>query len=222
MGTKAVASQIQGGMEREIEKISSHKLLNYSKLAIPLVAVLVVGGLIGFIIVYNFYPEKHENIRIDGRCYELTGTAHRSFINLTSSIEKKSLLLQLSKVEDTNASIPISFTGEHISINNFIDRHLIGVTSVKNVTLYPDIVGNIINGNISARSLNNIIENLSLYDVSAASKSIEGSISIIPSEHITEQEIKNISDLEKTLLQNGLRNIVATHEGISPAECRYR
>ncbi|MBC8156644.1 hypothetical protein H7X64_00585 [Armatimonadetes bacterium] len=205
-------------MEREIEQISSYKLLNYSKITIP----LVVGGLVGFFIVYNFYPEKHENIRIDGGCYELTGTAHRSFINLTSSIEKSSLLLQLSKVEDPNASIPISFTGEHIAINNFIDKHLIGVTSAKNVTLYPNMAGNIVNGNISLRSLSSIVENLSLYDISAASKSLEGSISIIPSEHITDQEIKNISGLEKTLLQNGLRNIVATHEGVSPAECRYR
>lgn len=220
--TKAVASQIQRKLEREIEKNSYYNLLNYSRLAIPLVAVLVIGGLVGFFIVYNFYPEKHENIRIDGRCYELTGTAHRSFIDLTSSIEKSSLLLQIRKVEDPNASMPISFSGEHTVINSFIDRHRIAVTSIKNVTLYPNIVGNIINGNISASSLNSIIENLTLYDLSSASKSIEGSISILPNEHITEQEMRNIADKKKILLQNGLRNIVAIDEGVSPAECRYR
>ena len=184
--------------------------------------MLIIGGLVVFFIVYNFYPEKHENIKVDGKCYELTGRAHQRYINLTSRVEKNSLLLQLNKVEDNNASIPIRFTGENGAIKNFIDRYHIIVKSKQNVTLYPDIIGSIVSGNILLTSLSSIIENLSLDDLSVASKSIEGSISIIPNEHITVQEIKDISLLKNKLMQNGLRNIVANPNGVSPAECRYR
>jgi hypothetical protein len=196
--------------------------MNYTRFAIPIIAALIVGGLVSFFIVYSFYPEKHENIKIDGKCYELTGAAHHAFINLTSRIEKNFLLLQLNKVEDINASIPITFTGEHSAIKNFININHIMVTSIENVTLYPNIVGNIINGNISIMSLSSIIEELSLDDLSAASISIQGSISIMANEHITNQEMKDISILKNKLLQNGIKNIVATHNGVKPAECRYR
>ena len=196
--------------------------MNYTRFAIPIIAALIVGGLVSFFIVYSFYPEKHENIKIDGKCYELTGAAHHAFINLTSRIEKNSLLLQLNKVEDINATIPITFTGEHSAIKNFININHIMVTSIENVTLYPNIVGNIINGNISIMSLSSIVEGLSLDDLSAASISIQGSISIMANEHITNQEMKDISILKNKLLQNGIRNIVATHNGVNPAECRYR
>jgi hypothetical protein len=196
--------------------------MNYTRFAIPIIAALIVGGLVSFFIVYSFYPEKHENIKINGKCYELTGAAHHAFINLTSRIEKNSLLLQLNKVEDINVTIPITFTGEHSAIKNFININDIMVTSIENVTLYPNIVGNIINGNISIMSLSSIIEELSLDDLSAASISIQGSISIMANEHITNQEMKDISILKNKLLQNGIKNIVATHNGVKPAECRYR
>jgi hypothetical protein len=96
------------------------------------------------------------------------------------------------------------------------------VTTIENVTLYPNIMGNIINGNISIMSLLSIIEELSLDDLSAESISIQGSISIMANEHITDQEMKDISILKNKLLQNGIRNIVATHNGVNPAECRCR
>jgi hypothetical protein len=196
--------------------------MNYTRFAIPIIAALIVGGLVSFFIVYSFYPEKHENIKINGKCYELTGAAHHAFINLTSRIEKNSLLLQLNKVEDINVTIPITFTGEHSAIKNFININHIMVTSIENVTLYPNIVGNIINGNISIMSLSSIVEGLSLDDLSAASISIQGSISIMANEHITNQEMKDISILKNKLLQNGIKNIVARHNGVKPAECRYR
>jgi hypothetical protein len=50
-------------------------MVNYALIAIPLIAMLVIGGVISFFIVFSFYPEKHENISIDGKCYELVGAA---------------------------------------------------------------------------------------------------------------------------------------------------
>ena len=37
-------------------------MINYGLLAIPLIAILVIGGVISFFVVYSFYPEKHENV----------------------------------------------------------------------------------------------------------------------------------------------------------------
>ena len=197
-------------------------MINYAKIAIPITAVLIVGGLVSFFIVYSLYPEKHENIKIDDKCYELTGPAHNAFINLTSHIEKNSLLLQLSKVKDPNAIVPIRFNGERSAVEDFINNYNVIVNSIQNVTLYPKTIGSIVNGNVSTTTLSGIVTNLSLAELSAASKSIEGTISIIPNEHITDQEIQDISIVKDKLMQNGLRNIIATQDGVSPAECRYR
>jgi uncharacterized membrane protein len=45
--------------------------LSFSQLAIPGILVLLVGGTIGFLLAFNYYPEKHVNVNVDGRCYEL-------------------------------------------------------------------------------------------------------------------------------------------------------
>jgi hypothetical protein len=34
----------------------------------PAILILAVGGVISFFLAYNFYPEKHENVTVDGRC----------------------------------------------------------------------------------------------------------------------------------------------------------
>ena len=33
-------------------------MINYGLLAIPLISMLVIGGVISFFVVYSFYPEK--------------------------------------------------------------------------------------------------------------------------------------------------------------------
>jgi len=67
-------------------------MINFTRIGLPIIATLVIGGLISFFIVFNFYPEKHENIPIDGRCYELTGDAHKAYNYLISKSKKNSLV----------------------------------------------------------------------------------------------------------------------------------
>lgn len=55
--------------------------------------------------------------------------------------EKKGLTLQLKKIEEINASIPISFSGKEPEIKEFINRYGILVTSKQNVTFYANIIG---------------------------------------------------------------------------------
>jgi hypothetical protein len=195
-------------------------LISYRTLAIPIILALVIGGIISFLVVYRFYPEKHENINLNGRCYELTGQAHEEFVKLTAQQKKNGLILQLNKIEEINASIPVTFSGPQLEVKEFINKHHIMVTSNQNVTIYPNIVGNVINGNINKTNLERIVDNLSLEELYPLSKTVAGSIGIQPNEYITPVDSKNIYLLQNALMNNGLTKIVATSDGVKSTECR--
>lgn len=199
----------------------SSDLIKYGTLAIPIIVALIIGGVISFLVVYSFYPEKHENINVDGKCYELTGMAHEAFTNLVAENKKNTLLLQLKKIEENNASIPISFNGRSSDTENFINRYHIAVTSKQNVTYYPDTVGSVVQGYVTKMDLQSIIENLTLYDLYPSSKTVAGSIGIEPNKFITSEETKDITLSQIQLMQKGLREIIAKSDGVKSAECRY-
>ena len=104
-------------------------MVNYGFIAIPLITILAIGGLISFFIVFSFYPEKHENVRIDGKCYELVGAAHEKITSLTAEMKITKMLLQVSKIESKNAIIPIIFNGKVSETKNFIDEYNLAVSS---------------------------------------------------------------------------------------------
>jgi len=120
-----------------------------------------VGGVSSFLLVYSFYPEKHENVNIDGKCYELIGVAHQKFMNLAENKEIETLILQLSKVEPNNVSIPIIFNGIDSEIKSFMSGYHLIVTSYQKVKYYPDIDGRIVYANIPKTDLERIVNNLS-------------------------------------------------------------
>ena len=49
----------------------SSLLVDYRKLSLPAIVIFVIGGVISFLLAFNFYPEKNVNINVDGKCYEL-------------------------------------------------------------------------------------------------------------------------------------------------------
>ena len=71
-------------------------MINYSRLALPAILILAIGGVISFLLAYNFYPEKHENVTIDGKCYELLDAAHEQYENLAARKDIETLRLKLS------------------------------------------------------------------------------------------------------------------------------
>jgi hypothetical protein len=196
-------------------------MTSFTRLGIPIIASLIVGGLVSFFIVFNFYPEKHENIQIDGRCYELTGAAHKAYNYLISQSKKNSLVLQLNKIQNVNANIPITFTGQNTEIEGFIDEHRIVVTTRDNITLFPNIAGSVISGNISGVALSSIINKLNLSDLYPTSKSLIGSLAIIPNRQITSEEFKAVSIAQYRFIQDGLRKLIIL-DGARLAECRYQ
>ena len=135
---------------------------------------------------------------------------------------KKTPWYQINKIENMNASIPITFVGQNTEIDDFIDKNQILVTTRDNITLFPNISGSVVSGNISAINLSSIINKLDLNSLSSTSKTLEGSLAVIPNSQITPQEFKEISLLQERFVQDGLRKIISNLEGVNPAECRYQ
>ncbi len=182
--------------------------------------VLVVGGVSSFLLVYSFYPEKHENVNIDGKCYELIGGAHQKFMKLAANKEIMTLILQLSKVEPNNVSIPIIFNGGDSEIKNFTGEYHLIVTSYQKVKYYPNIDGKVVYANIPKTDLERIVNNLSYFDVNPSAKTVAGSIGIEPNKYITLEELEDVSTKLTEFIDSGIRKIIATSDGVKSAECR--
>lgn len=195
-------------------------MLDITRLAVPAIAILAIGGVISFLLAYSFYPEKHENVTIDGKCYELLDAAHEQYVNLAARKDIESLRLQLSKVEPKDAIIPIIFSGKDSDIEHFKHKYPLMVTSQHKVKYFPNIDASVITANITKNELQNIAGNLTLKDVYPSAKTISGSIGIEPNNYITSAEGKDISTKSKEFMSNGIREIIANSDGARSAYCR--
>jgi hypothetical protein len=195
-------------------------MINYGLIAIPLIAMLVIGGVITFFIVFSLYPEKHENVSIDGKCYELVGAAHEKITKLSAEMKITKMLLQISKIKSQNAVIPIIFNGNDSEAKNFIDKYDLDVTSNQKVIYFPNINGSVVTANVTKTDLQNIVGNLSVPDVIPSSKSVVGSIGIQPNKYISYDDYKDVSSLVDKIQKSRLMDIVHNSDGVTPAECR--
>ncbi|HEY7695724.1 MAG TPA: hypothetical protein VH797_06480 [Nitrososphaeraceae archaeon] len=195
-------------------------MINYGLIAIPLIAMLVIGGVISFFIVFSLYPEKHENVSIDGKCYELVGVAHEKITKLNAEMKITKMLLQISKIKSQNAVIPIIFNGNDSEAKNFIDKYDLDVTSNQKVIYFPNINGSVVTANVTKTDLQNIVGNLSVPDVIPSSKSVVGSIGIQPNKYISYDDYKDVSSLVDKIQKSRLMDIVHNSDGVTPAECR--
>jgi hypothetical protein len=195
-------------------------MLDITRLAVPVIAILAIGGVISFLLAYSFYPEKHENVTVDGKCYELLGKAHEQYVNLAARRDMEILRLQLSKVEPKDAIIPIILSGRDSDIEDLRHSYQLIVTSQQKVKYYPNIDASVVTANITKNQLQNIAGNLTLKDVYPSAKTVAGSIGIEPNKYITPAEGKDISDKSKEFMINGTREIVANSDGVKSAYCR--
>ena len=100
----------------------SSLLVDYRKLSIPVIIILVIGGVISFLLAFNFYPEKHINLTLDVRCYELIDNANIQYQNLAAYNRLQVLKMQLDYIESADAKISIIFSGYEERINEFLQR----------------------------------------------------------------------------------------------------
>jgi len=195
-------------------------MLDITRLAVPAIAILAIGGVISFLLAYSFYPEKHENVTVDGKCYELLGAAHEQYVNLAARRDIETLRLQLSKVESKDAIIPIILSGRDSDMEHLRYSYQLNVTSQQKVKYYPNIDASVVTANIAKNQLQNIAGNLTLKDVYPSAKTIAGSIGIEPNNYITSAEGMDISIKSKEFMSNGIREIIANSDGVKSAYCR--
>jgi hypothetical protein len=195
-------------------------MVDLGKIAIPAIGVLVVVGVIGFFLAFNLYPEKHVNVTVEGRCYELLDEANQRYQNLASRNAIEKLRLQLAKVEPDTAYLPIIFTGKDTDISDFQNKYRFNVTSQQKLKYFPNINASAMTANISKSELGKVVQHLTLADVATSAKTVVGSIAIESNKYITAAESTEVSNILNERMNSGIKQIIATSSGVKSAECR--
>ena len=196
--------------------------MEYRKLSIPTIIIVVIEGVISFFLAFNFYPEKHVNVNIDGKCYELIDQANIQYQNLVASTRLQVLKMQIDYIESADAQIPIIFSGYEDRINAFLQTNHLQIIEKQNITnsLNPSLNKNIVKAIISKNELSNLINNSEISDFYPYSNSIIGSIGIQPTQYFTIEEGKAVSNKSKELMYIGVKEIIKSKDEVKSAECR--
>ena len=130
-------------------------MVDFHRLAIPLIIILAISGVISFFLAYNFYPKKNVNVNVGGVCYELVGSAFNQYKDLETQRSVRTLELQLNAIEPPNAAIPISFSGTKDEVIEFSSKYDINITAnnqIGNINEY------VVNGIIKKPYLERILD----------------------------------------------------------------
>jgi hypothetical protein len=194
--------------------------LNLYKLAFPGILALLAIGTVGFLLAFSYYPEKHVNVNIDGKCYELLDASHEKHKILRAENEINVKQMQLNMIEQSDARLPIVFSGFKESIDDFIRQYDIrNIISIQKVSDNPAFDKYIIKTTLSKNELQEIVNDLTVSDF-YPTLSVKGSLGLGPNKYISSEEGKVISAESKDFMQNGIKNIVKYNVGIKLAECR--
>jgi hypothetical protein len=194
--------------------------LSFSKLAFPGILVLLVGGTIGFLLAFNYYPEKHVNVNVDGKCYELLDESNEKHKILRAQNEINMKKMQLNMIESDDASLPVTFSGFKENVDDFIKQYnLRNIISMQKVSDNPTFDKFIIKATLSQNELQKIVNDLTLSDF-YPTVSVRGSVGLGPNQYISSEERKVISAESTKFMQNGIKNIVESNVGVKSAECR--
>jgi hypothetical protein len=195
-------------------------MINYHKLAIPAIAIFAAGGIISFLLAYNFYPEKHANVNIGGKCYELLDSAYTKYQDLAANNKIEILKLQLDAIETEQAILSVTFSGRQSDIMEFKNKYDINIISDKAISEDISVDKRIVRATITKDELKKVVNDLAVKDVNPLSRTVAGSIGLQPTSYITPEEGKKISLNSTQFLRKGIQEIINTQDGVKPAECR--
>jgi hypothetical protein len=197
--------------------------LSLYKLAFPGIVALLAVGTAGFLLAFSYYPEKHVNVDIDGKCYELLDASNEKHKILRAENEINIKQMQLNMIEHSDTSLPIVFSGFKDNVEDFIKQYNIrNILSVQKVSDNPTFDKFIIKATLSKTDLQKIVNDLTISDF-YPTLSVKGSVGLEPNKYISSEEGKIISTESKDFMQNGIKNIVESNigvGGIKLAECR--
>ena len=197
--------------------------LSLYKLAFPGIVALLAVGTAGFLLAFSYYPEKHVNVDIDGKCYELLDASNEKHKILRAENEINIKQMQLNMIEHSDTSLPIVFSGFKDNVEDFIKQYNIrNILSVQKVSDNPTFDKFIIKATLSKTDLQKIVNDLTISDF-YPTLSVKGSVGLEPNKYISSEEGKIISTESKDFMQSGIKNIVESNigvGGIKLAECR--
>ena len=197
--------------------------LSLYKLAFPGIVALLAVGTAGFLLAFSYYPEKHVNVDIDGKCYELLDVSNEKHKILRAEDEINVKQMQLNMIEHKDTSLPIVFSGFKKDLDDFINQYDIrNILSVQKVSDNPTFDKYIIKATLSKNELQKIVNDLTISDFYPI-LSVKGSVGLGPNKYISTEEGKVISAESKKFMEKGIKNIVESNikvEGIKLAECR--
>lgn len=205
-------------------------MIDFQRLAIPIIVILIVGGTISFFLAYGFYPEKHVNVKVDEKCYEFLDNALIKYNRLQAERELLVLKLQTNAIESFDAIVPVIFSGTREEIDNIISDYNIKITTSQRLGVGNNHIDKyIVKTTISKQNLESIIKDLTVKDFDPLRKTIFGSFGLQSNSYITEEEGKRISSYSKYFMSNGIRQIVDDRDdieghddGVKQAECRTK
>ncbi|MBD0360066.1 MAG: hypothetical protein ICV56_05080 [Nitrososphaeraceae archaeon] len=199
-------------------------MIDYYKFAIPGIVVVIIGGMISGIMAYNFYPEKHVNVNIAGKCYELLDSANAKYQSLAAENEIEILKLQLDAIETEQATLPVTFSGTQAGISDFTDKYnIINIISDTPISDNSNVDKRIVKATITRSEFQRIVNDLTLKDVKPLSETVAGSMGLQPNTFITPAEGKQISLSSNEFMREGIHEIVeSNYDGVKPAECRTK
>jgi hypothetical protein len=199
-------------------------MIDYYKFAIPAIVVVIIGGMVSGLMAYNFYPEKHVNVNIGGKCYELLDSANVEYQNLAAENEIQILKLQLDAIDIEQATLPVTFSGTQAGISDFTNKYNINVISDESISDNSNVDKRIVKATISKSEFQRIVNDLTLEDVYPSSKTVAGSIGLQPNTFITPEEGKQISLNSNEFMREGIHEIIGSEDnnGVKPAECRTK
>jgi hypothetical protein len=194
-------------------------LVDFHRLAIPIIVILAISSIISFFLAYNFYPKKNVNVNVDGICYELLGSAFDQYKDLEVQRALRTLQLQLNAIETPNAAIPVSFSGTKGGVTEFSSRYDINITEnnqIGNTDKY------VVNGMVQKPYLKQILEDLKTIDSNPLNRTVLSTIGLRPNSFITQEEGRQIAQNAIGFMQTGIRQIVENDNtgDINTAECR--
>lgn len=201
-------------------------MVDFHRLAIPIIIILAVGGIISFFLAYSFYPKKNVNVNVDGLCFELVGSAFNQYKNLDARRAIRILGLQLDAMESHVGLIPISFSGTKDEISKFSALYNIEITKSKRINNLPENKGNvdkyIVDGNVPKVQFKRLVEGLTIQDFDPLNKTVKSSIGIRPNAFLSEDQSREIGQNISSFMQSGIKRIVESGDTnvIRSAECR--
>jgi hypothetical protein len=195
------------------------------KLAIPLIVIFIIVGAVSFSLAFTYYPKKNVNVNVDGICYEILGSAYADYKDLEAERELRVLAHEYNAIEESNAIIPILYTGTKDQVQDFISKYNIIVTDNQEIggEMYStnDYMGKtIIKGEISKANLLKVITGLSSLN-KVSNENILYHLGIQSNTFLSSEEREKISSDSKNFMLEGIQKIIENRkDSIKQAECR--